>query len=302
MRNLRRVMLGPAVAMSLVATAAQAATPVRVVDTPGYEFGSAAGGDWLAWSRGPTLNGDYDLFVRETGKAPTIIEAFRFQEVGNIRLDPVAGDTLVYSVLRTNHDSEIRFYDPDAGVHEPVPAGVNTPTRDEDNPALSETHLLFGRGPVDRSFSTRVVLLDLTTSMPLVLATAPAGGTVTANSVRGDYATYTVCPSTGRCNVFRYNITTGGTVKMPNPRRANYWSTVTDGGTVYFAQGSPRFCGPNTRIKKWTPGSILNLYTFPRGIEIADLDAVDGLGDRFVYFTRINCPNNFRSGIWRIRD
>lgn len=302
MRNLRRLMLGSAVAMSLVATIAQAATPVRVVDTPAYEFGSAAGGNWLAWSRGPTLKGDYDLFVRETGQAPRIIDAFRFQEVGNIHLDPAAGDTLVYSVRRTNHDSEIRFYDLDAGVHEPVPAGVNTATKDEDNPALSDTHLLFGRGPVDRSFSTRVVLLDLMTRTRQVLATAPARGTVTANSVDGDYATYTRCPSTARCDVFRYRITTGGTVKMPNPRRANYWSTVTDDGTVYFVQGSPRFCGLNTKIKRWAPGSISTLYSFPRGIEIADLDAVDGPSDRFVYFTRINCPKSARSGIWRIRD
>jgi ferredoxin len=286
-------------AIFAVATAGLAGAPVKVVDTTAYEFGSAAGGDWLAWSRGPTLGGDYDLHVRQTGQPATVLDAGRFQEVGNIEIGGAHGDILVYSVKPGSGDSNIRFYDlPTGGVMSP-PAGVNT-DKDEDNPAISGEHLLFGRGPAGRALSTRVILFNLTTSISTVVATAPTGSTVLANSVRGDFASYTVCPSTGRCNSFRYRISTGGKVKMPNPNRATYWSSVLSDGTVYFVQGSPRYCGVNTKIMRWRNGSVANLYSLAQGIEVADLDAVEGIGGPVVYFTRINCTNNAKSGIWKI--
>ena len=279
----------------------QAGTPVKVVDTPAWEFGSATGGAFLAWSRGPTIAGDYDLFVKRPGQAADVVNASRFQSVGNIELGHLTfGDILVYSVHPARGQSNIRFYDLSTGTVSNPPAGINT-TRDEDNPAIAGDSLLFGRGPANRSFSTRVILYDFTTTDSIVVATAPSGGSVTANSVRGNFASYTVCPSTGRCNVFRYNIPTGGKVKMPNPSRANYWSSVLADGTVYFVQGSPSYCGVNTKIKRFQPGSVTTLFAFPRGIEVADLDAVEeSPGAPIVQFTRINCPNNYRSGIWQI--
>jgi hypothetical protein len=299
MRRIVRIAIPMAVALCMAGTVVQAGTPVKVVDSTAYEFGSATGGDFLAWSRGPTLSGDYDLFVKRPGQPADVLDAARFQQVGNIELGhPTFGDILVYSVLPARGQSNIRFYDLSTGTVSNPPAGINT-TRDEDNPAIAGDFLLFGRGPANRSFSKSVVLYDFTTTDPIVVATAPSGGTVTANSVHGDFASYTVCPSTGRCNVFRYNILTGGKVKMPNPSRANYWSSVLADGTVYFVQGSPIYCGVNTKIKRFQPGSVTTLHAFPRGIEVADLDAV-ALGGPVVQFTRINCPNNYRSGIWQI--
>ena len=283
----------------VLATAGLAGSPVRVVDTTAYEFGSAAGGDWLAWSRGSTLGGDYDLYVWQTGQPATVVDAGRFQEVGNIEIAGAHGDILVFSVKPPSGDSSIRFYDLSTGGISSPPAGVNT-AKDEDNPAISGAYLLFGRGPADRALSTRVILFNLTTGTSTVVATAPTGSTVLANSVEGDYASYTVCPSTGRCNVFRYRISTGTKVKMPNPNRATYWSSVLSDGTVYFVQGSPRYCGVNTKLMRFRNGSAIILYTFSGGIEVADLDAVQGLGGPEVFFTRINCTNNSRSGIWRI--
>ncbi len=299
MRGRARVAGATAAALFLLVTTAQAATPVKVVDTPAYEFGSAAGGAWLAWSRGPTIGGDYDLYVRETGQAADVLDAGRFQEAGNIEMGGAHGDILVFSVQPSSGDSNIRFYDlPTGGLSSP-PAGVNT-VRDEDNPAISGDYLLFGRGPAGRIASKRVILFNLTTSISTVLATAPTGGSVLPDSVRGDFASYTVCPSTGRCNVFRYRVSTGRKVRMPNPSRATYWSSVLADGTVYFVQGSPTRCGRQTKIMRFRNGAVTNLHLFPNGIEIADLDAVERAGGPVVYFTRINCPNQAKSGIWRI--
>jgi hypothetical protein len=299
-RRIVRISLPVAAALCLVGSVVHAGTPVEVVDSTAYEFGSATGGDFLAWSRGPTISGDYDLYVKQSGQAADVRGAARYQDVGNIELGhPTYGDVLVYSIHPAGAHSNIRFYDLSTGAVSSPPAGVNT-TKDEDNPAIGGDFLLFGRGPANRSVSKRVILYDLTTTDRIVVATAPSGGTVTANSVEGDYASYTVCPMTGRCNVFRYRISTGRKVKMPNPDRANYWSSVLADGTVYFVQGSPIHCGVHTKIRRFRSGSVSTLYAFPRGIEVADLDAVDVLGGPIVQFTRINCPNNYASGIWEI--
>lgn len=301
MRRIVRMTLPMAAALCLVGSVVQAGTPVKVVDTPAWEFGSATGGGWTAWSSGPSLSGDYDLHVRQIGEAPDVIGAGRFQQVGNIETGhPTYGNVLVFSVEPRGADSNLRFYDLDTGDISNPPTGINT-TKDDDYPSIAGEHLLFGRGPVDRSFSTRVILYNFATTDSIVVAMAPTGGTVTPNSVHGDFATYTRCPKSGRCNVFRYTISTAATVKMPNPSRANYWSSVLDDGTVYFVQGSPTHCGVHTKIKRFQLGAATTLYAFSQGFEVADLDAVEETpGAPIVQFTRINCPNNHRSGIWKI--
>jgi hypothetical protein len=300
MRKLARL-IGATAAIVLVASAAQAATPVKVVDTPGYEFGSAAGGDWLAWSRSSTLQGDSDLYVKQAGHAARVFDAGFFQEVGNIDLDDPRGDLLVFSVLPKTADAQIRFYDLANRTFSDPPAGINT-SKDDERPAISGDSLLFGRGPVGGSFSQRILLYSFLTTNLDVIATAPVGGSVTSNAIRDDYAVYTVCPSNGRCNVFRYQVSTFQKIEMPNPRRATYWPSVLADGTVYFVQGHPTICGMNTRIMRRDPGgTVTKLYQFPVGIEIADLDAVEGPSGPIVYFTRVNCSNGYRSGIWKIK-
>ena len=300
MRRATRIVIGIVGSLCLVATSAQAATPIRVVDTRAYEFGSAAAPGWLAWARGPTLDGDYDLAVKELGVGTTFFDAGRFQDVGNIDLGNPRGNILAFSVRPKVFDSSIRFLNMSTGRFVATPSGVNT-SKDEDNPALWDNNLLFGRGPRRGRFSTRVILFAPLGSPAMTVAEAPPGGSISADSLRGDFATYTVCPSTGRCNVFRYQLSTEQKIKMPNPRRANYWSSVMTDGTVYFVQGSPAFCGLKTKIKRFQPGSVTTVYSFPNGIEVADLDAVELTpGSPTVFFTRINCPQNSRSGIWKI--
>ena len=52
MRRNIRFALPLAVAISIVGTTVHAGTPAKVIDTTGYEFGSASGEGWIAWSKG----------------------------------------------------------------------------------------------------------------------------------------------------------------------------------------------------------------------------------------------------------
>lgn len=297
MRRNIRFALPLAVAISIVGTTVHAGTPAKVIDTTGYEFGSASGEGWIAWSKGVSYGGDHDLYVKHTGQPADVVEAGKYQQAGNIEIAGPNGDILVFHIEPRVGDAEIRFYDLATELVSAPPAGINT-AKDDDFPSISGNHLLFSRGPSHGSFSNRVLLYDFTLMDLTLIASAPTGGTATADSIRGDFATYTLCPATGRCNVFRHRISTGGKTKMPNPDRATYWSSVLEGGTVYYVQGSPTRCGVNTRIMRFQGGSATNLHSFPNGTEIADLDAVIELAQPVVYFTRVRCRG--LPGIWKI--
>ena len=79
-------------------------------------------------------------------------------------------------------------------------------------------------------------------------------------------------------------------MKAPNAGHANYWPTVLPDGTVYYVQGSARFCGHHTRLMKWTgSGSATLLAALPETIEAAAMDAYDDGVSTTLYFTRIRC-------------
>ena len=296
-RGTRLAVIGAAASLYLVAGTAQATTPESVVDTPAYEFGSASGGGWLAWSRGANYTADHDLYVREAGQPADVVELGRFQHAGNIELGGDHGDILVFDFRPTNGDRDIRFYDLATGTVSAPPNGINT-AKDDEFVSISGNHLLFSRGPAGALFSKKVYLYDFTTEDLTLLATAPARGTATANSVSGDFATYTVCPASGRCDVVRHEISTDSDTLMPRGNRANYWSFVLADGTVYFVQGHPTNCGVRTKIMRYAAGSTEELVQFQDGVEIADLDVVQETGGPVVYFTRVRC--NGLPGIWKL--
>lgn len=298
MRSRRTALGWLTVALVSLAAVAQAGTPVEVVNTSADEFGSAAGGTWLAWSRGATYSGDHDLHVKQEGQPVDVVELGKFQQVGNIELAGPNGDILVFDFAPRGGDRDIRFYDLATGTVSVPPKGINT-DKDDELVSISGDHLLFGRGPVGVSFAKRVYLYHFGTTELTLLAEAPQDGTVTPNSIRGDFASYTRCPSSGRCDVIRYQISTGDRIRMADAGRAVYWSSVMDDGTVYFVQGHPTLCGENTKIMRYRDGTTVKLIRFPDDIEIADLDAVPDTTDPLVYFTRLNC-RTAGTGIWRI--
>ena len=98
MRRNIRFALPLAVAISIVGTTVHAGTPVKVIDTTGYEFGSASGEGWIAWSKGVSYGGDHDLYVKQTGQPADVVEAGKYQQAGNIEIAGPNDDILVFHI------------------------------------------------------------------------------------------------------------------------------------------------------------------------------------------------------------
>ena len=147
--------------------------------------------------------------------------------------------------------------------------------------------------------TAKVLLYRFSTQALTTLGTAPKGGNATAGGLEGDYASYTVCPRSYRCNVFRYTLSTGDRTKMPNPNRANYYSSVTADGTVYYVQGDPDSCGHHTKLVRFASGNATVLDQLPEGTEVGPTATFTDAGHVTMYFTRIQCQP-FRSDIWSI--
>ncbi len=221
--------------------------------------------------------------------------------MGTIDIGGPLGNVMAYasSPSQSSPRYDVRLWDLVGKADLPLPAGINT-AKDEENPSLSGDYLLFGRAPRATTFSQRVLLYRFSTDTTVTLVEAPAGGNVTANAVAGDWAVYTVCRANWVCNVFRYQLSTDQTVKVPNPNRATYWPTVTTDGTVYYALGSPDFCGFHTKLMRWNGGAATALYAFPNGIELGQMSGVDEGAGPIVYFARVDCGANAKFGIWQI--
>ena len=128
-----------------------------------------------------------------------------------------------------------------------IPAGVNTRSGSGGRPSRGVA--LFGArtcgapgqdpgAPAQHRHVPEITLVD-------------TPGLSDPGQVNGDYAVYTHCGKV-TCNVFRYQISTGQRVKMPNAsaRRVQYAPSVSADGTVYYA--SSRFaCGKDVRIRRF---------------------------------------------------
>ena len=293
--------------MLLVVTSAEAGQPVKVFATTAHEFGQSAVNGAIAWAVDrPTDEFTYDVKARlGTAAAFRVNPAKTTATMGGLDLgNPLADVLLTYARSRAIRDKQwdIRLYDVEAQAELPVPAGINTNAQREARPTVSGDHLLFERGPQRRFFGTKVILYRFSTSSAITLATAPSGGIVQAGQVQGDYAAYTVCPRSNPCNVFRYRISTQRRVRVPDSGRAAYDPSVTAAGVTFYAVGSPRFCGRNTRLMRWDgSGAATTVVRFGDGIELGPTSAhVEPDSDEIVHFTRVRC-RGFRADIYKVK-
>ncbi len=288
----------------LAGTALSGTVPSKYIDDPDIdEWDASQITGYRAWMRDVTARNpfvDKVMLEPDGGSASRVSAPGTDARLGELDLAGFFGNALAFSQGANlgNGNWDIRIIDLDSGTDEVLPAGINT-QKGENHANLSGNHLLFHRGPNGSEFGRRVILFDLLTATPIELAQAPTGGSVSADDVTGDYATYTACPPTGRCDVYRYQISSAETLQMPDGGKATYYSSVRADGTVYFVRGSPRYCGVHTQIRRYD-GTSTSLYQFPNDIEIGPIYAVDdGGGGTTVLFTRIRCQP-FRTGIWQI--
>ena len=280
--------------LTLLADAAVAATPVKVIDTPAKEASGGIAEGWVGWST--FTNGAWKAFVRPDGasarKIPTADSAF----IGDIVLDgPRAGQAVFWQF--EGLDGQIKFYDLDTRNVLHAPAGVNT-RKSEEFASASGDYMLFGRGPVSAVFQTQVNLYRFSTNRTRRIASANEP-ILTSDQVNGDYVAYTRCRNP--CSVTRYRVSTGRSLKMPAPPvgRANYYGAVLPDGTVYYVQGNQRQCGKNTKMLRLRDGNVTTVTNMPDGIEMSALSADVVGGGPVVVFTRFNCATG-RTGVYKV--
>lgn len=293
-----------ALAWIVVSVGPADATVTTYIDSPRNEFSVAVNAGVHAWSVDSAAHPYvYRIWVKPTGGPAYPVSALTSSaRVGNIDLaNPTFGDVLSFSsgVNLGRRQQDIKLWD--LADREPlaVPAGINTPDADEARPSISGDYLLFER--IRPSGADRLLLYRLSTqTLTSIAATTPQQPADFDSHVSGDYVVYHVCSELEVCNVFRRRISTATTVEAPNPGRANYSPTVTADGTVYYVQGSSRFCGHHSKIMRWTGGgSATLLAALPETIEAGVRDAYDNGGTTTVYFTRLRC-RGYHYGIYQL--
>jgi hypothetical protein len=172
-----------------------------------------------------------------------------------------------------------------------APAGINT-SRWEWHPTVSGDWILFGRERLDRG-RWRVFLHNTSTDQTIPLADVLGKPTqADPGQVSGDYAVWDRCAH-HVCNVYRYQISTGQTTKIPNTLtgQIQHYPSVTSTGVVYFAHSGDG-CVRNVKLVEWIEGQPLNvLVEFAPGRDVTSTTQTvpDQVSGTDVYFDKYTC-------------
>lgn len=284
-----QVVLGAVALILLSATGALAgASPVPVVNTRAIDWESTRAPGYLAYTQNSARRPNhYDLWVKPDGeprwRATTNATSGAHPdiELANSHLN----DALVWS--KSRRDAwDLAFTDLATGDPITVPDGINT-NRAEREPSVSGDHLLFARGPRSGApYADTVILWDLATDTSTVLDSTNRG-LVNAGWVAGDYAVWQKCPGSF-CSIFRYQISTEETIRLPADVPVVFSPAVTSAGTVFYVRSGFE-CGHHTRIVKVTDATTLStVYSFPDGVDATDLYAYETKGTD-LYLSRVPC-------------
>jgi hypothetical protein len=276
----------------LTATGALAGlNPTPVVNTTNIDWESTRAPGYLAYTQNSAARPiHFDLWVKPDGEPrwrPTrraTQGAHPSIELGNTHL----GDVLAWS-KGTRDGWDLEFTDLGTKAPITVPDGINT-NREEREPSVSGDHLLFARGPRSGApYADTVILYDLATDTSTILDHTDRG-LVNAGWVAGDYAVWQKCPGS-HCSIYRYQISTETTLKMPADVPVVYSPAVTAGGTVYYVR-SGYSCGQHTKIVKVTDDGATKqtIYSFPDGVDGVDLFAYPNESKSVdLYLSRVPC-------------
>ena len=279
-----------------------------VLDDPAVdEVGVAVSADYFAWSSNSETSPDqWNTYVRPVGGG----EATKLNPNGtqsdNFGID---GSTVVYEVFNGSND-DLKMYDAATQTQSGLPQ-IDTQLH-EYQPTLSGDWLLFTRSKPDQW--QKVILFNLSTGEQRTLAQAPLPSTILrAGQVNGDWVTFEHCHDRwasggtySNCNVFRYQISTGDLVTIPNPGLQQFEGGVSQDGTVYLTStggADMAECGADAQIIRYPvggPGVVI--ATFDAGFEPELKRATDESdGSTTLYFVRTDCSSS-RNGIYSIAN
>src|SRR5205085_5662811 len=187
------------------------------------------------------------------------------------------GSELIFQQISKTGQSDLVIYDTATKQYVPVPGGVNTP-RWEATPTMSGDFILFSRETGRRSgFVDRLILHRISNGHEQVLASVFSdyrrGPFIDAGQVNGDYATWDLCSRANGCDVFRHQISTDHTIRIPD-RQQEYAPSVAADGTVFFIRSGVG-CGTQARLMRYANGAAVVADDFARNRDSFDTFALD---------------------------
>jgi hypothetical protein len=298
-----RATLGAAVVMVvLIPSWALAATPTPVKATVNDEFAGSSNADFFAW----TFQSRRHPNVYRIKVDPTTAPAYTVNDRGRWIAGSMGqtGSLLPYYRLtgrrNNNLSSDIHLYDMVAGHKKPDPPHVNT-GKFEYFPALDGNQLTFIRD--GRSTSTLWLVTDLSTGAKIAVTTIDRTKAFFPNAPNliDHWVTYGICKRSG-CEAYRYDISDGSRVRVPNPLDKLYFAPSADlDGNVYVERSSPG-CGRQARLVKWTGvGDPSVFYSFDPGMDMIGTSVFDNGANVTLYADAFDCSND-NLDIWSFLD
>jgi hypothetical protein len=290
------------IAVTLAAQAAAAATPAPVLARPRVAEAqpSASATGTLVWSQNSREHRrHYNAFAMVPGGHPV-----RVNERGTKSPQASIVGTSVLYARWADEDIDLRFYDVVTGKRTGPGKGINTRYL-EYQPNVTRDYIFFQRGKFrGENRWVRLILYDRSTGRSKILAEGdPRQEYLDPDQVTGDWLTWESCDLIHHhlfsdCQVYLYRISTGTTVRLPNPRQQQYGAAVTSDGTVYFVRTGHRhywLCGTHATIFRYPLGGpATEIASLPDGIDAFTAFALEnGYGSTTLYFERDECggPN-----------
>jgi hypothetical protein len=282
----RPTLTAVAVAISIMllsadAFAAVVATPVRT-NPERREFDASGNANYFAWTQDQAdAYFQLNVWVLPTGGKEYEVRAGGGQAVSG-QMDHT-GSLLPYTHC-TKGACDLVLFDMSTKTEQPLPAGINTSTKNELFPALYDDQMTFIRE--GRSAQTLYLVTDFSTGAKLALRSVNLRRAAFVNEPRftGNWVTFAICNRTG-CHAFRYDIAGDSTTKIPNPLGKRYEAPSPDiAGNVYL-EGCRSSCSTHASLMKWTgSGDPTAFYSFPSGTDASQTSVYDDGGGNVLLY------------------
>jgi hypothetical protein len=263
---------------------AGAVEPVKVFGTKADEWRPAASDEYLAWT---VWTGSTSIvYAKPFGGARMRVSPKGYDGWSGA----IDGSKLVYQRASIKKGiSDIYLFDLVTKRQTKLPRPVNTGAW-EYYPSMSGDLIAFARRFKDGS--RKVYVWNRATNALKVIAKSSKKAVLEVGQVNGNYVVFDRWGGDplSFCEVYRYNVTTGSTTRIPNPNdRCQWGSSVDPSGTVYF--GRSPFTACNVTLRAFPVGGpVSTIASLPRGRDFSTSDAVDnGDGTTDVYFDPFRC-------------
>jgi hypothetical protein len=263
------------------------------------EFQPARGNGYLAWERNTSARPNwYNVYARRDGQ-----RRFRVNAPGTQgAMGGIEGTSLVYQQFKGSR-SNIKFYNLETRKRSSPRVYVNT-RKWEYWPSISGDWILFGRRNASATKRKVILFNRATLAVRIIDETTNARSFISPGQVNGEFVVWHRCRPVPNCDVYRYNIRTRLTRRIPTGGSASqHGASVTSDGTVYMTRSGKK-CGHKVRLMRFPVGGPATLLSrLSKGRNSFDSFALtDETGANHFYFEVSRCNAAARSDIYKIVD